>query len=878
MRRLRWLERLLLSPFAAQEREEIVSDLEELSMERRGVRRHLYYWVELAKYPLRNGWDVVRGGRGTGTENSGGVGMGAMIYDLRYTVRALRKSAGFTVMTIAIMTVSMGAATAIFSVVDGVLLQPLPLEAPDRLMSIWLEDDEANRARVTPGNVRDVSELREVFSGVAAFGTQATSLAVGAEQVFLRGSRVTPGYFATLGVSPVVGRGFTSEEGLLDGPSVVVLSHRIWTEMFGADPAVTRRSVELDGTFFQVVGVAPPGVYPTHATVSAELPFSASNQDFFVPLRYSEGGWSNRRSHLLGVVARLAPGMSREGATERVAALSSRLQSEGHPNSSEHLLMTSFAEEVVGDVRFGLWTLLATVGLVLIIAMVNVGSLFVLRADDRQPLLAIRAALGAPRSRLLREMALESLLISLVSSLGAIGMAHLILQVMKGLVPYQIPRLSDVSVDATALGMTLVLGLLVAVVFGVAPAGRLRDTRLSQGVGRMRSTGDTRSRHLQAGVLSVQAALCVVVLVAAGLLMRSYGELRAVDTGFGAADAWTMSVPAAPGVLPEIVEGVRALPGVASAAIAYDHPLERNWGDGFRIEGVVRTDADPPMGGSLRPFGEGYFETVRIGVVEGRVPDALDMSGEVAYAVVNESLAAAYFDGRSPIGARIVLPTAQRMTGGDGGFEVLGVVRDVRFLGPDQPASPALYVPLSHFPATASTLLVLPERDDVQVVAGVRAVAAGIDPTVAVQQAQRLGDILDDLLARPRFNMMLLVTFGLVGLVLSGLGAYGLVSRAVSIRRREIGVQMALGADRSRLARSVLAMALRPMVLGGLVGVTLALGLTRTIRSLLFGVSPLDPAAFGASAVFVLLIGVVAALLPTLRAVSIDPAATLRGE
>ena len=236
----------------------------------------------------------------------------------------------------------------------------------------------------------------------------------------------------------------------------------------------------------------------------------------------------------------------------------------------------------------------------------------------------------------------------------------------------------------------------------------------------------------------MQAGLCVVVLVGAGLLSRSYAELRAVDAGFDAEEAWAMSIPAPLGTLQQVVEEVRELPGVASAAIAYDHPLQRSWGDGFLIEGVERADTDPPTAASLRPFGDDYFATAEIDVVEGRVPDRVDMAGDVAYAVVNETLARTFFPDGSPIGARLIVPTAQRMLGNDGTYEITGVVRDVRFLGPDQPTTAAFYLPLSHFPTGASVLLVRPEREDVDVLAGVRQVVAGIDPTLGVQQAQRL--------------------------------------------------------------------------------------------------------------------------------------------
>lgn len=873
------IARFLLLGFDPDEIDDVLRDVEELSARRRGRRGSFYFWTELMKYPVSRAWDTLRSDRSHSRrrrEREGG--MESMWNDVRYASRALLRSPGFTVMAIAIISVSMGAATAIFSVVDRVLLEPLPGEDPDRIVSLWLGRLDGGRSRMTPGNFVDVSELDGVFSSVAAFGAQTASLSLGDQPVFLRGSQVTPHYFETLGVQPIAGRTFDAEEGERGGPSVVILSHHVWEQMFGADPEIIGTSANLGGGDFRIIGVLPPGVYPTHATVSAELPFSAANQDFFVPLTYGPEGWANRRSHILGMIGRLAPTLTPGAAQLRLEALSARLRATEPLNANERILLTSFEEEVVGNVRLALLTLLATVGLVLFIAIVNVGALFVLRSEDRQPQMVIRAALGAPKARLVRQMILESGLIAAASSLGAIAVAGVSLRFMKGLVPYQIPRLADVTIDGMALTATAVAGVAVALVFGLAPAGRLRDGRWARSVGRGRVTASAGQRRVQGGVVAVQAALCVVVLVGAALLSRSYAELRAVDTGFDARETWAMSIPGPLPTLLDIARDVRSLPNVQAAAIAYDHPLERNWGDGFGIEGVERSPTDPPMSASLRPFGEAYFQTAGIQVVEGRVPDGLDMAGDVAYAVVNRTLAETFFPGASPVGSRIILPTAQRMLGTDGLFEVVGVVEDVRFLGPDQPVAPALYVPLSHFPVSASTLLVRPTSADVPILESVRRVVAEHDASLGVQTARQMGDVLGDLLARPRFNMMLLLTLGLIGLVLSGLGAYGLVSRTVAMRTREIGIRMALGADRPGLARGVMATALRPMVLGGLVGLVGAFGLAGTIQSLLFGVSALDPVSFAASPSFVLLVGALAAAIPTLRAISIDPVTSLREE
>ena len=881
-----WLARLVLIGFEPDEVDEVLRDLRELAEAQGRWRKCVYFWVELLKYPVRGALDRLQHrernieGPGKGWSGMDGPwnGVDGLLKDARYAVRSLARSAGFTATAVAIMTLSMAAATAIFSVVKGVLLDPLPVEEPERLVSLWLGPVSGGKSRMTPGNFTDISELDGVFEHVAAFSGQTASLARPGDPIFLRGGMVTPAYFDALGVRPVVGRTFLEEEGESGAPSVVVLSHHVWQQMFGADPGIVGRSLAFDGSEFEVVGVVSPGMYPTQATVSARIPFTVGNQDFFVPFRYDPAGWSNRRSHVLGSIGRLAPGVTFETADAALGTRSARLRASEPLNANEQVVMTHFTEEVVGDVRFALLTLLGTVGLMLLIAIVNVGALFVLRADDRQPEMAIRVALGAPRGRLLRQLGIESVLVVAVSSFAAVMVGRWALDLMRRLVPYQIPRLSDVAIDGSALLVTVALGLLVAVVFGLAPSLRLWGDGWALGTGRRGQTAGLRQRRLQGGMVAIQAGLGVIVLVGAALLTRSFVALRGVDTGFDARETWVMSVPASLSTLEEIVRNVRDMPGVATAAVAYGHPLERNWGDGFLIEGVALSDADARPSASLRPFGENYFATAGIEVQAGRVPDGVDMAGSVAYAVINEALRDAYFPAGDAIGSRIVIPTAQRMLGGDGVYDIIGVVRDVRFLGPDQPPGRALYVPLSHFQVDANTLLVRPERAGLDVLSGVRQIVRETAPGLAVQRPRRLQDVLDDLLARPRFNMMLLVSFGIMGLVLCGLGAYGLMGRVVVARFREIGIRMALGADRVGLARSVMGSALRPMVVGGLVGIAASFGLVRLVRSLLFEVSPGDPASFLVSSAFVLLVGVVAALVPTLRALSIDPASSLRND
>lgn len=872
------VERIMRLFFDREEAAEVMRDLHELRADKSRFGGAVYFWTELLKYPVRSVADRWRYRESHGVLGAGGTRMEAMWKDARYAVRSLTRSAGFAIMAVVILAVSMGATTAVLSVVKGVLLDPLPFSEPERLHSVWLAEQDGTQHRTTPAHHMDVRSLSEVFEHVAAFRGHTASLTTSTEPLFLRGGEVTYEYFDALGVSPILGRAFTSEDTEPDAAPVVVLSHRLWQQAFGSDPGVLGRVVELNGVGREVLGVAPPGVFPLTATVSAEIPFTTSNQDYFLPLRWSEATWSNRRSHILGTIARLRQGVAEASAATSIATMSARIQATEALNANEHLTMNPFTEEVVGDLRFALMAILGTVGLVLLIAVANVGALFVLRADDRRTELEVRVAMGAPWARLIRQFLFESLAVVGVASLGAILMARWSIGLMQRLVPYQIPRLSEVQVDGSTLLLTLAMGLALA--FGFALFTAVRSFRSGGLTTNRHATAGLRQRRVQGSVVALQAGLGVVVLVGALLLSRSFIALRAVDTGFAAMETWVLPLQAARGTaLDEVLRRVRDLPGVASAALTYDHPLNRSWGDGFRIRGVEPPPESENPSGSLRPFGEGYFDAAGIAVVQGRIPDAIDLAGPVAYAVVNEALRDAYFPDGGVVGATLEVPTAGRIFGEEHAFfEVIGVVRDVRFLGPETPSEPAFYLPLTHFAVGGSTLLVRPETASVDVLAGVRRVIRETDASLAIQTARRLGGILDDRLARPRFNMMLLVSLAGMGLILCGLGAYALVGRVVVARFREIGIRMALGADSRSVANSVLGSALRPIVFGGSVGLVAAFGIARLLRSILFEVTPGDPMSFVLSPVFLIVVGLLAAVIPVRRAISVDPAHTLRIE
>lgn len=875
----RWLLGLWFSPA---EVEEALADLVELRALRRRERGRLagaiYYWVELIRYPVVAGVEAFRSDRPGGRARRG-VGLRE---DIGYAIRSLVRRPWFAILSAGILTVTVAGTAAIFSVVKSVLIDGLPVGDPDHLVAVWTQERRTGqRHRMTPGFYTDVSALEDVFESVAAFSGVSATLLDGGEPEVLSGGRVTAGYFETLGVRPVLGRAFRQGEDRPGEAPVVILSHRVWMQRFGGDPTIVGRPLDFDGTLYEVVGVLPEGLYPASASVNAAIPFTSDGQDFFVPLRFPAELWANRGPHILGMIARLRAGVSTDGAGAALETLAANLAMESPRPSDETFLIRPFREEVVGDVRFGLLLLMGMVGLVMFIAASNVAALFVLRTDDRLPELTVRAALGASRFRLVRQMLLESTIVTGLGVSAGLLAAVPFVAAMRRMVPFQIPRLGEASVDGTVLLAVAGLSAGLAVTFGVASAlgaarlsGKRTPTRARGAAGRK------GRRRLQSSTVTIQVALSVIVLVGAALLTRSFMALRAVDPGFDATDAWVIEVGGDSPVIEEALQRIRALPGVAGAALAYDHPLERRWEDGFAIENAPVSPTDEPPSAVLRIVGEGWFGAAGIDVLEGRAPGRLDVLSSRGVAVVNQAFADRYLQGGPVTGRRVQVPSGRRMFGESvpEWFDIIGVVADVAFLGPDRGTEPALYLPAAQFPATTSRLLVRPRPGNPEILAAVRATLRNADPTMPLDDIRRMDAILDEMLARPRFNMAVLAAFAAIGITLCAMGIHGLVSRVLFSRTREIGIRIALGQTPASLLRSLLATAAWPAVVGIAAGLSTAIPAARLLRSLLFGITAGDPLTLVSVPLFVLLLALLASLAPTLRALRVDPATTLREE
>jgi putative ABC transport system permease protein len=819
--------------------------------------------------------------------------MTTLLQDLRFGARMLLKNPGFTLVAVVTLALGVGANTAIFSVVNAVLLRPFDFGEPGRVVALWEHvPAKGGRWRVAPANFLDWKQQNQVFEEVAAFSASTLNLTGEGEPAELSGSRVSEGYFGALGVRPALGRAFLPEEYEPGQGRVVILGQGLWRRRFGSDPNVLGKVVRLDGDAYTVVGVMPAGVYPTWPSTS-KISFDAGRQEYLVPMSFAPAWAGNRNSHVLGVVARLKDGVTLRRAQADIDLIARRLE-EAYPanNAGAGALVVPLADEVVGDVRPALLVLLGTVGLVLLVACANVASLLLAQLAARRKEVAIRAALGAGRARLVRQFLVEGALLSLAG--GALGVllaawgVDLLLKVM----PREVPRLDQVGVDARVLLFTLALSAFTSLVFGLVPAlqasrADLRETLRE--AGRTAGAGPHRER-LRRMLVVAQVASAVVLVVGAALLVKSFWRLRQVDPGFNPERVAVLSLS-----LPQskyagwqqisafysrLVERVEGLPGVRSATIAYDDPLTSNWLDSFTVEG--RPDPEPGQAPveCFRPVGHEYFRTVGIGLVRGRHFGEQDDPAHPGAAIINEAFARKYFPGEDPLGKRLLTQTPARMSGGPmpTAFEIVGVVRDTKFKGLSAESSPAFYVPFRQFPLSNMVVMARVEGDPGAYAQPLRDAVWGLDRDQPAGAVTTLESIVAEDVAQPRFNMLLMGLFGGLALLLAATGVYGLLSYSVAQRTREMGVRLALGAQGRDIFRLTVKQGVAPALAGILLGLAAAFALTRFLSGLLYGTGADDLSTYAFVAALLTAVALLACYLPARRATKVDPMVALRYE
>ncbi len=804
-----------------------------------------------------------------------------LVQDVRFGWRKLWSRPGFAAVAILTLALGIGANTAIFSVVYAVLLRPLPYAEADRLVQVWeTAPDGDDHNVVSSGNYLDWRERANSFEALGAYGWTFGVGLMGddGEPVQTVGTTMTPSVFRMLGVAPLLGRTFTPEEG--ERGQVVILSHGLWERHFGADPGVIDRRLSLDDTPYTVVGVMSP-----------EFDFPRPNIDFWLPRQFDESDREVRRSHQWRVIGRLAEGVSIERAQAEMDGIAAQLAEE-HPQFMQGwgVNVLPFRSDLVGNVRPLLVLLFSVVVVVLLIACVNLANLLLARAMAREREVAVRGALGAGRGRLIRQFLAESLLVATLG--GGLGVVIIAvgLDSLVALAPADIPLLNDTRIDPAVLGFAAGATLLAVLFFGLIPALRITATNLGAS---LRSSheraGDVRHARLRSGLLVAEVALTTVLLVGAGLLLRSFVRLQNTDLGFNSENVLTvmLDVPRSRyGETAEqvefyrrLIERAEALPGVISAAGTAEPPvIGYNNTFSFAIEGRPSGDPDgreDPV--PLRAVTPGFFRTMGIPLVRGRAIDERDRPGSPPVIVINASLARRHWSDQDPIGRRVSFQGPEGPTW----WEIVGVVGDTRHFGADRPPVSALYIAQAQKPwdwMSWLTVVARTEDDPLALAPAFRAALWEIDDRIPVERLTTMEEVYAESNAQRRFAATLAGGFAALALVLGVIGIYGVLSYTVARRTREIGVRIALGAQRSAVAGSVVRQGLVLAVAGLTIGLAIAFLLSRFLESLVYGITTTDTATFVGVPTLLVTVAVLAAYLPARRATRIDPMQALRTE
>ncbi len=807
------------------------------------------------------------------------LGFDSWRYDVRLAVRGLGRNPSFVAVVVATLGLGIGATTAIFSVVNGVLLRPLPFHEAERLALIWENDRETGSVR-EPGSWPDYLDIRErtrAFSDVAAFGSRSANLTrAGADPARVRMTAVTENLDAVLGVAPALGRGIRAEEARPGGALVAVLTDGFWARRFGRDPEVLGQRLSIDDQTYTVVGVLPPGFqYPEETT------------DLWAPLQ-TDAELTPRWNHPYTMIGRLAPGVLVEAAQAEASAIMADLEEAYPENEARGAFVEPIVDVIRGNVSTPLMILFGAVIMVLLVACANVANLFLARGAQRTTELAVAAALGASASRMARRFLVESLLLTGAAAILGVVLAVAGARAIMLAAPAEIASLGQVTIDTEVLAFTVVTTLAVGLLFALVPArqahkvdlqGALKEGRSQAGAG-----GLDKLRARRVLVVS-QMALAMVLLVGAGLLLHSLWKIQRIDPGFGTEGILraefqlpSSRYPRDFSVYPRwaevhafngaLTERARGLPGVQAAAIVSQHSLDPGFTNSFFVVG--REDEAADWGELVtRLVGPGYFATTGLGVVEGRPFDEGDDAEAPLVALVNRATVERYFPDHPVIGSQIRFWGMTR--------EIVGIVEDEKMYGLTSDTPPAVYASMKQAPQPGrATLMVRTTGDPLSLADPIRAAVAELDADIPVYNIATMEQTLADSLARERFTSLLLAVFAGVGLLIALIGVHGVLSYVVAQRGHEVGVRMALGASRGEVRRMVVSQGMGLAVAGIALGVAAAVGVSRLLGGLLYGVSPTEPLTYGAVAGVLAIAALVASSLPAHRATRIDPVEALR--
>jgi predicted permease len=810
-------------------------------------------------------------------EIRGGGFMETLWQDLRYSGRMLFKHPGFTLIAVLTLSLGIGANTAIFSIVNAVLLRPLPYQAPEQLLMLG---EFVPRGSVSYPNFVDWRAQSNVFDSTSAVRQNESYNFTGTgEPERLQGRLVSAGFFSLLDTNPQVGRDFRAEDDHPGATPAVILSHAFWNRRFGSDPTVIGKQITLNNQSFTVVGVSPQNFqFGPEADVSVPIGLTAER----FKARGADPG--------ISVVARLKSNVSQEQAQTETNMIYERLaQQYPEANATRGGYLTSLHENFVGDVRQPLLILLGSVGLVLLIACANVANLLLVRASSRKREMSVRVALGANRWRIIRQLLTESLMLAVIGGVLGILLAHWGASFIAKQLPDGVPRLAEARVDLPVLAFTLGVSLLTGLFFGLAPAfqaSRLNLTEALKEGDRGSSGGRQRFRSL---LVVCEVALTLTLLVGAGLLIQSFRRVLQVDPGFEPQNLLTMQVSVnntdghqVAAFFDQWQEKVRSLPGVRATAVSNGLPLGVANRPAFFIEGRPRPENGTAPSAIRYTVSRGYFETMGIGLLKGRVFTGQDTRDTPQVVIIDEALAQQHFQNEDPIGKRL-----SQSANGTPNYEIVGVVRHVEQdnLDGQLARTPQFYlsfdqIPIDRLPTQVRRINLL-TRTDVEpssLVSAVRGEIASLNKDQAVFNVRTMAEIVSQSVAPRRFSMMLLSVFAVVALALAGIGIYGMMSYAVAQRTREIGLRMTLGAQRGSVLRLVIGDGMKLALAGVVLGLIASVVLTRTMKNLLFGVSPTDPVTFVSIALLLAIIALLACWVPARRATKVDPIVALRYE
>ncbi|HEY8188638.1 MAG TPA: ABC transporter permease [Pyrinomonadaceae bacterium] len=801
--------------------------------------------------------------------------MDALLRDIRYGVRSLLKQPGFTAIALIALALGIGANTAIFSLVNAVLLRPLPFADPDRL--VWVFGNVrngGNRASVSPLDFLDYRKQNTTFEEFAAqFSVPIhLNLTGSGEPERLTGAAVTGNYFQALGARAGLGRTFQLENETPGREQVAVLSYGLWQKRFGGDPAIVGKSITLEGKKVEVLGVMPQ-----------EFSFPQSSE-LWIPINFDfSPEMKQRKAHFMRPIGKLKPGVTLAQAQADTDVISRRLE-EQYPQTNKdwNLRLVSLREQLVGNTRPTLLLLFGAVGFVLLIACANVANLLLVRAATREREIAVRTALGAGRFRIARQMITESVLLSLMGGTLGVLLAIWGVDLLVSLSDETIPSTAHVGIDATVLVFTFVVSVVTGVLFGLAPALRTMKLNLSESLKEGGRSGEgSRRNRTRSTLVVLESAIAVILLIGAGLLVRSLIQLQNINPGFDAHNVLTMRVDlsrekyATPekssSFFAELESRISGLPGVENVGFVTELPLSGQPNDmPFTVEGRPPVAISDSFDADFRRVNQHYFNALHIPLLRGRNFTEQEVRQSAKVLVVSELLASQVFPNEEALGKRLVMMMGKEP------WEIIGIVGDIRHRGLESQPFPAMYMPT--YASVWNNLVIRTQGEPTNLAAAVRKEVQAIDPDQPVAAVKTMDQWVDTSVAEPRYRTALLGLFALLALVLASTGIYGVMSYSVAQRTHEIGVRMALGAKRSDVLRLVVRQGMFLVVLGVAIGLVGAFALTRVMATLLFGVTAKDPVTFVAVATLLTLVAFVACYIPARRAMKVDPLVALRYE